>query len=107
MARYIYHIGDRVIIHSAGEPDVYTKVVKVTPKGYARVEDGSLFYQSGIERTSNICFRKLEKITAVCKTCSNFNLNENRCVLNGLKGYENQVCLHYNCPDYRQGEWEV
>lgn len=41
-----------------------------------------------------------------CKSCDNFDLCTNTCLINGKKGYVNQICLHPNCANYKEGDWK-
>lgn len=40
-----------------------------------------------------------------CKSCENFDLSTNECLVDGSKGYADQKCLHYNCDKYVAGKW--
>lgn len=40
-----------------------------------------------------------------CKSCENFDLSTNKCLVDGSKGYVDQKCLHYNCDKYVAGKW--
>ena len=41
-----------------------------------------------------------------CRSCNNFDLYANECLIDGSKGYVSQVCIHPDCKDYRKGEWQ-
>lgn len=40
-----------------------------------------------------------------CKSCDNFDLSTNTCLVDGSKGYVNQKSLHCNCDKYVAGKW--
>jgi len=40
-----------------------------------------------------------------CKHCEHFDLFTNECLIDNSKGYENKVCLHYNCAHYEDAKW--
>lgn len=42
-----------------------------------------------------------------CKSCENFDLSTNECLIDGSIGYENQACLHSDCEKYSETTWFV
>lgn len=49
--------------------------------------------------------RKVSNELPECKNCNNCDLYSNECLIDGSKCYENQVCIHKNCENYKEGEW--
>ena len=41
-----------------------------------------------------------------CRSCNNFDLYANECLLDGSKGYISQVCIHPDCKNYKEGDWK-
>lgn len=41
-----------------------------------------------------------------CRSCNNFDLYANECLIDGSKGYISQVCIHPDCEHYKEGEWQ-
>lgn len=49
--------------------------------------------------------RRLYETMSKCSSCENFDMCANECLIDGSKCYENQKCLHENCPKYIEGKW--